>query len=125
MINFEQINYILLYFPSDSSFLIYHKHDTIWSEEFYNKLSKNRKVLMETDYEETSYTSIIVQCAVEENHLKCAQDFCEKVKREKKWSIDHILQNVPRFAPARRSVFPSLKVSHIPLIIKKVHLFSR
>jgi hypothetical protein len=110
---YEEIQFLLVYIPKDSSFLITAVGDTSWSMEGYNALLLKKKLRLETDYDDSKYTSICCQCAKLSDHLDKAQKYMHKVKQEKKLPVEKMLELVPRFSEGKRFPYLSLKVGYI------------
>jgi hypothetical protein len=115
MPQFEDILAFLVYFPIDSTFAVCPLEDvSSWSQSSYAALKNNpfAKTRVEAEFDGKPYSSIIVQCGTSSLCLQAAMEYVIRVKKEKQFSIEKILQLIPsRFvATNKRPQFPLVKV---------------
>jgi hypothetical protein len=111
---YEDVTHLLLYFPVDTTFLIYSKEDIVnWSEEIYSKLhdSSSAKVKVDTEYDAKVYSAVVVQCGRQMDVLKQTMEYVIRLKSQKKYAIEKILAMVPRLVTGDQRVrYASIKV---------------
>jgi hypothetical protein len=114
-LSFEDIGFLLLYFPSDCTFSISPVSETSWSQDIYSSLllqKANFKVRIQAEYDGLPYSAIIIQCAKVLDDLTSVLNYVIRLKAEKKLTIENILPKISRFVSgSKRNFLPALKVS--------------
>ena len=98
---YESIEYLLLYFPKDSTFSVSSINETDWSQDIYRAMliDSAGKVLVPAECHGRSCIAIIVQCSACRDSLISTTAFANQLKNIKNWPIEQILGKVARFCP--------------------------
>jgi hypothetical protein len=115
VLQYLDIKFLLLYFPTDSAFEISPIEETSWTSDTYNETSDcpTSKIRLTAKYEGKMYSAILVQCGASIDQLLATMNYLVRLKQEKKTSIENILQFsfIPRvYGVEKRTHKPSLKV---------------
>ena len=111
---FEDVEYLLLYIPSDKRseyipFMVCHVSQTSWSKETYEHLNRGQgqmcAVMCNSDVDMDEVEGVIIQCAKDSVFLEPARKHCIEIKR-RRVPIQQLLDRVPRFATKKRQILP-------------------
>jgi hypothetical protein len=111
-LSFEDITYLLLYFPVDSTFMISDIRECEWSQKCFTAIQEdvNGKHRLIAEYDGKPYSAIIIQCASRRENLSATLNYVCELKAVKKFPVEKILPEVPRFVSDKRSRFRPVKV---------------
>ena len=110
--DFSDITWLLLYYPSDKDskyipFMLTHVAESSWNEEIYNSVIENplRITTVLVDWNGSHKSGIVVQCGSSAESLYPAEKYCSEAKQKRRIPIQQLLTQVERFVPSKRQVF--------------------
>lgn len=125
-IAFEDINFILIYFPRDKQFVVYEIGEIMsWCLGVYESLllGSNKKVFVDTTYDGVNEKAVVVQVGRTEEDLDAALAYVRLAKQRKRVPIETLLKQVDRFRPTGRQHFPPIEVQCSQLMLNQIRRF--
>ena len=109
---FEEIEYLLVYVPSDKHsefipFMVCHVSQTSWTKETFERLCSDQDQMctIMCNWDVDKVEGVIIQCAKDSVFLEPARKHCIEVKR-RRVPIQELLTHVARFATKKRQILP-------------------